>query len=80
MEAIRIEAKKAKILESRCIGCGLCVPACPKLAISLEKKEKTLVPPDTTEDLKASLARTRPSFPRKLAIGIKAVLGIKMKP
>jgi len=35
----------------RCIGCGVCVPACPVQSISLVKKPAEVRPPKTREDL-----------------------------
>jgi Fe-S-cluster-containing hydrogenase component 2 len=36
---------------NRCIGCGLCIPACPKKAMSLKKKANEVRPPQTRDDL-----------------------------
>jgi len=35
---------------SRCIGCGLCVAACPEKAIRLKRKEKPFIYPNTWDD------------------------------
>lgn len=80
MQAISLEEKKACVLEARCIGCGVCVPNCRKNSIKLSRKEKTFVPPDTTEDLLEALAQTRrPKF-KQIRLGLKAILGFKTKP
>ena len=37
--------------KNRCIGCGLCVPACPVQAVTLDPKPRITLPPDTRQDL-----------------------------
>lgn len=51
MGAIKIVGKKAVMNTRRCIGCGVCVPVCKPGALSLIPKQKTTIPPRTTEDL-----------------------------
>lgn len=51
MEAVKVEDNLSSIDLARCIGCGLCVPTCPEKAISLVKKDRETVPPETPEDL-----------------------------
>jgi len=43
--------RKSLVNRNRCIGCGLCVSTCPNDAISLKKKPKEVMPPETREDL-----------------------------
>ena len=35
---------------TRCLGCGLCLEACPEQAIELRKKQTEVVPPPTMEE------------------------------
>ena len=51
MEAVKVEDNLSSIDLARCIGCGVCVPTCPEKAISLVKKDRETVPPETPEDL-----------------------------
>ena len=41
---------KPSIDYSRCIGCGLCVAACPEKALHLKRKEKPFIYPNTWDD------------------------------
>jgi len=45
------QKKKASVDLNRCIGCGLCIPACPQKAIFLKKKANEVIPPQTRDDL-----------------------------
>jgi Fe-S-cluster-containing hydrogenase component 2 len=40
VKAIRVEDGSAEIEKARCIGCGLCVSACPTESISIIRKGK----------------------------------------
>ena len=42
---------QASVDLNRCIGCGGCIPTCPNKSISLQKKPKVVIPPQTREDL-----------------------------
>ncbi len=64
MDAILLVDDISTVDLDRCIGCGVCVPTCVNEAITLEKKEKEIVPPLNTVatyraimDKKAELAR-----------------------
>lgn len=51
MEAIGVDNGYAVVNHDRCIGCGLCVTACPDEAVSLVRKpetEQVPVPINTT--------------------------------
>jgi ferredoxin len=41
---------RASIDLSKCIGCGLCVAACPEKALKLRRKEKPFIYPDSWDD------------------------------
>lgn len=45
----------AKVNEGRCLGCGVCVPTCKAQAIALVKKPAETAPPQTREDLYATI-------------------------
>ncbi len=45
MDAIEEGEDVSKIIDGRCIGCGLCVSTCPEEAISLVVKPDTIAPP-----------------------------------
>jgi Fe-S-cluster-containing hydrogenase component 2 len=51
MDAIEMVDNIATVNHELCIGCGNCVVTCSEEAITLKKKEKELIPPNTTKDL-----------------------------
>ena len=50
MEAIKEGDETSIIDDTRCIGCGLCISACPESAISLNPLEGVEDPPEYFED------------------------------
>jgi ferredoxin len=65
MEAIQIEENIAKIDKLLCIGCGNCVVTCPEKAIDLIKKEKEVIPPETSTHLFLNIMDKRAELRRK---------------
>ncbi|MFX1376854.1 MAG: 4Fe-4S binding protein, partial [Promethearchaeota archaeon] len=51
MDAIKMTDGISVVNKQRCIGCGNCVAKCPSGALSLQKKEQVLTPPETGTDL-----------------------------
>jgi electron transport complex protein RnfB len=49
----------AQVMEQRCIGCGLCVPACPAEAISMKERKDKEAPPETFADTLSRIATER---------------------
>ncbi len=50
MKALSFQDDLLFINLDRCIGCGVCVANCPEEAITLKKREKEFIPPETMED------------------------------
>jgi len=61
MEALRMKDGCASVDLSRCIGCGLCVTACPTKALTLVRKPASEQPdvPETTMKNYVRMARAR---------------------
>jgi Fe-S-cluster-containing hydrogenase component 2 len=55
VQAIAVNLEVAEIDYDRCIGCGLCVGACPSEAMDLVVKPGTIVPPGKMGDLEAAI-------------------------
>ncbi len=53
VHAVRIDDHLSipAINADRCIGCGICVSSCPSGAITLVKKDKSVIPPENSEEL-----------------------------
>lgn len=69
---------KARISEARCIGCGVCVAACRFGAARLERVGERR-PPKDTPALLGRLAETRPSYARKVWMGLRGILGLRVR-
>jgi ferredoxin len=51
MDALSLEADKAKIRVEKCIGCGVCVYHCPVEALSLVSRSDFVEPPRSFREL-----------------------------
>jgi ferredoxin len=51
MSALTLIDDVSTLNRKKCLGCGLCVVTCPTDAITLMKKEKEILPPETTDEL-----------------------------
>jgi len=51
MSAIEITNKSASVIAARCIGCGLCASTCPESAISMVRRQSSVIPPATVEEM-----------------------------
>ena len=57
--AIREGDNASEVIDGRCIGCGLCVSACPVEAITLEPKPGMEAPPKDMSDMLNRIATER---------------------
>ena len=74
MEAISLVDNIATINYDRCIGCGNCVVTCPSNAITLEKKEKEIVPPKNFDALLQKIMMKKRGFVGSLKMMGKMLL------
>jgi len=65
MDAVQIEDNIAIVDRYLCIGCGNCVVSCPEGAINLQKKEKELIPPETSQHLFLKIMDKKAELRRK---------------
>jgi Fe-S-cluster-containing hydrogenase component 2 len=65
MGAIQFDGDKAMIEKLLCLGCGNCVVSCPEEAISLQKKEDEVYPPETSQQLFLKIMDKRAELRRK---------------
>ena len=62
MTAITIDDGISSVNRKRCIGCGNCVVVCTSKAMSLKKKDKLWVPPETEVDLYNKIGERKQIF------------------
>jgi ferredoxin len=67
----------ARINSNRCIGCGLCVATCPSNALHLQRKAPETIPPETDEDLMATIAANKKSPWARRRMLAKVMLGMR---
>jgi len=75
MDAVSLVDEKAVIDYSRCIGCGVCVPACKPDAIRLERKETVNVPPKDSVRLYMSIMKKKVGNAGQMIMLTKQLLG-----
>jgi Fe-S-cluster-containing hydrogenase component 2 len=76
VNAVSVSQKKqpAVVDRDRCIGCGVCVPACPTQSINLVKKPAEVRPPQTREDLHEIIVAGKKSRLGKLKLTGKLIV------
>ncbi len=62
-----------RVVEDRCIGCGLCVTTCPSGAMRLKEKAAPKTPPDDTKALYMKLLKERYG-----PIGVAGIVGRRL--
>ena len=78
MNAISFKDEYASIILDRCIGCGLCIPKCPKNAIKLKKKDKIKKPPRGHFRLMLSISRKKNGNIAALKLLLKTIFSFKL--
>ena len=78
MDAVLVEDGTAVVNLERCIGCGNCVVICPADAITLQRKEKELVPPKNMGKLYESILAKKTGRLNMLKVGARMALGRKV--
>ena len=74
-----IKKKNGVIVKARpdvCIGCGLCVEACPSKALHLERRKPDMVPPKTNDDLYDAIMEKKKGTLGKLGVAVKMMLRV----
>lgn len=67
---------KAVIDLNVCLGCGVCVPACPNKSIVLVKKEQEIVPPKNREELNDAIMAKKQGSLEKIKVAGKLARGM----
>jgi formate hydrogenlyase subunit 6/NADH:ubiquinone oxidoreductase subunit I len=62
----------------RCVGCGLCVPTCPKESIKLKKKDKENFLPKDQDHLYEVILQNKKGIMGRIATMARAMLGMKV--
>jgi ferredoxin len=78
MDAIASPDGRAIVERSRCIGCALCITACPSGAMRLEAIARPNVPPDDTKALYLQLFEERFGRWGLAKLGARKLLGMKV--
>jgi len=78
MDAIDLDTGVSVILDTHCIGCGLCITTCPNQAVHLVRKPETEQTP-IPKDLSASAihlgqARGKLGIPELLKMQVKSTV------
>jgi ferredoxin len=86
-DPLRHAAKAAKLEEGLCLGCGVCVQACPEEAIHLRARAERLLTPLNTAHKVVLMAIERGTFAELLVDGqassghraVAAILGVILR-
>jgi Fe-S-cluster-containing hydrogenase component 2 len=78
MDALVSVHHHTEVLDSHCIGCGVCLQACSSGAITLKKAEQKSIPHKDTGDMYKKMMMERYGTLGSLKILGKAALGKKI--